>query len=567
MKTLVLIAIGRNTAEACTRQLHKLLETRVNIISYYINNGDIPKHIKADLVLFASHEAYIRAKDHCDSVMFTARRSINYHEVDKLFAIPAGTDVLLVNDLPDSTNTTIALLQTIGIDHINYHPCCPQMTDYPHLKIAVTPGEKQLVPDFVETVIDIKTRLIDITTVVEVLLQLGFLDLYADFLSANYVQDIIRLSKSSYKNMKKIQQLKEMTYQKQLKKNNKAVYTFDKILGESEILQQVVDKAKKMARSDSPILIQGESGTGKELMAQSIHNVSSHCNGPFIGINFAALPESLLESELFGYVPGAFTGAKREGAVGLFEEADHGTIFLDEIGDAPLSFQVKLLRVLQEKQIRRVGSSKIIPIDVHVITATNRNLAHMVDKGLFREDLYYRLNVLPIEMPPLRKRGNDILLLAKVFYQKQAAERDTISLSSERYFYKIIQYLLQYDWPGNIRELENAVEYLTTLSPDNPPDAQLLPMQFHDFISDTSETAEATKYDASTLKKNILDEIADANNYHASIGRRSLAKKLHQPENRIRLLIDELEKDGAVLSRRGRGGLLVKGHLSIQDTQ
>ncbi|TCS81377.1 sigma-54 interaction domain-containing protein [Pectinatus cerevisiiphilus] len=559
MKTLMFIAMGINTTEACTQQLHKLLGARVNIISYSVNNGNIPSHLSADLIIFASHEAYIHAKSSCrGSTVLIARRAINYHEVDKLFALEAGTDVLLVNDLPDSTNRTIALLQTIGIDHINYHPCCPQMASYPHLKIAVTPGERELVPDFVENIIDIKTRLIDITTIVEMLSHLGFLHLYADFLSANYVQDIIRLSKKSYNIRNEIQQLKTMVSQKQTKKGNIAVYTFDKILGKSKVLSQVITRAQKMAKSNSPILIQGESGTGKELIAQSIHNASSYCKGPFVAVNFASLSESLLESELFGYVPGAFTGAKRDGAIGLFEEATHGTLFLDEIGDAPLSFQVKLLRALQEKQIRRVGGSRTIPINVRVIAATNQDLVKMINKGLFRKDLYYRLNVLPIEMPSLRDRGTDIMLLAKTFYQRQAMEHDTLIISPEFYFNSIIPYLLHYDWPGNIRELENTVEYLTTLSPDTSPGPELLPSKMQMPAVTQKSYQNENPYTAKALKERILEEIELANIKHTSIGRRSLAKKLCQPENHIRFFIEELKNEGRILSRRGRGGLLKK---------
>ncbi|WP_196596277.1 sigma-54 interaction domain-containing protein [Pectinatus frisingensis] len=566
MKTLVFIAMGENTAAACTQQLHKILGSRVNIIAYTVDAPSIPVQIKADLVLFASHEAYIHAKKYCQkTVTLIARRSINYHEVGKLFSIPAGTDVLLVNDLPDSTNRTIALLQMIGIDHINYHPCCPQMTDYPRLTTAVTPGERQFVPDFVENIIDIKTRLIDITTIVEMLLQLGFLHLYADFLSADYVRDIIRLTKDSYHAVNKIKQLREIVYQKKLENNNIAIYTFDKIWGKSAVVLDTIDRAKKMALSDSSVLIEGESGTGKEIMAQSIHNASLYNKGPFVAVNFAALSESLLESELFGYVPGAFTGAKREGATGLFEEANHGTLFLDEIGDAPLPFQVKLLRVLQEKQIRRVGGNKMIPIDVRVIGATNKDLEAMVIKGKFRKDLYYRLNVLPIRMPPLRERGRDILILAKAFYQQQAMKHKNIKCTAEKYFQMIDPIFLNYSWPGNIRELENIVEYLTTLSPDMPPDKRVLPSKFHVFHENKPWGEEQKSITVKELKESIYDEVAKANRWHISIGRRSLAEKLHQPENRIRLMIESLKQDGYLFSRRGRGGLLISNKKPDTD--
>ncbi len=554
MKSLVLVAMGSNTAIACAEQLHHLLGERVNISHYDARQELLPTHIQADLVVFASQEAYRQIKERCqESPVLVARRSINYHEVNKLFEIPAGTDVLLVNDLIDSTNTTIALLQTIGIDHINYYPCSPQLANYPHLKIAVTPGERQLVPEFVETIIDIKTRLIDITTIVEILIRLDLLELYADFLSANYVQDIIRLSKISYQDINEIQRLEDLIRQKHLKEQHIAPNTFDKTIGKSPAIQKTIFMAKKMAATDSVILIQGESGTGKELIAQGIHNASTRRNGPFVAVNFAALSENLLESELFGYVPGAFTGASRQGAIGLFEEAQHGTIFLDEIGDATLPFQVRLLRVLQEKQIRRVGSSKIIPIDVRVIVATNRDLKKLIAEGSFRQDLYYRLAVLPIHMPLLRERGFDILLLAKAFYKEQNRSQKNLPLPADVYFHEVAACLLDYSWPGNIRELQNIIEYITTLSPTKAPDISLLPGELRQIPAKENPALPVPSTDK--LKQAICEEVFQANCCHRSIGRRSLAKKMQQPENHIRLLLNELQEEGRILFRRGRGGL------------
>ena len=210
------------------------------------------------------------------------------------------------------------------------------------------------------------------------------------------------------KDVSEIHRLEESVRRRLYQEQNIARYDFSHIVGKSPALQKVLSLAQKMAKSDSTVFIQGESGTGKELLAQSIHNASNRSSGPFVAINFAALSETLLESELFGYVEGSFTGAKKGGSSGLFEAAHKGTLFLDEIGDAPLPFQVKLLRVLQERQIRRVGSIKVIPIDVRVIVATNHNLKEHIKAGLMREDLYYRLNVLPIKMPALRERKEDI---------------------------------------------------------------------------------------------------------------------------------------------------------------
>ena len=187
-----------------------------------------------------------------------------------------------------------------------------------------------------------------------------------------------------------------------------AKHSFKDIVHQSKEMDEVIQRARQIAQTDHTVLIRGESGTGKELFAQSIHNASSRSKYPFIAINCAALPESLLESELFGYEKGAFTGAHSKGKIGLFEEANHGTIFLDEIGDISPNLQSRLLRTIQERQIMRVGSDRIIDIDIRLITATNRDLEAAIQSGDFRADLYFRLNVLPIEIPPLRKRKKDL---------------------------------------------------------------------------------------------------------------------------------------------------------------
>ena len=239
-----------------------------------------------------------------------------------------------------------------------------------------------------------------------------------------------------------------------------AKYHFEDIIGESLQMKDAVGLAEKFARSDATILIQGETGTGKELFAQSIHNASSRAEGPFVAVNCGAFPRNLLEAELFGYVEGAFTGASRGGKMGLFEMAHRGTIFLDEIGEMPVETQVQLLRVLQEKEIRRIGSDKITPVDIRVITATNRNLREEIQKKNFREDLYYRLNVLHIQLPPLRDRGADIRLLGRRLFEGYREEGDA---EQESFLDELLGGMKGYDWPGNVRELGNMVERISVL--------------------------------------------------------------------------------------------------------
>jgi len=231
-------------------------------------------------------------------------------------------------------------------------------------------------------------------------------------------------------------------------------YGLDNILGDSESINMLKQQVQRVARSNSTVLIRGESGTGKELFARAIHAESERSKGPFIGINCAAIPETLLESELFGYEEGSFTGAKKGGKLGKFELAQQGTLFLDEIGDIPLHLQVKLLRVLEERSFERIGGISPVKLEARLITATNRDLESMVKRGEFREDLYYRLNVIPIFIPPLRERKEDIIPLIQDI-SKKINERYGMN---KTFTNSEIEVMLKYDWPGNVRELENIIE-------------------------------------------------------------------------------------------------------------
>lgn len=245
---------------------------------------------------------------------------------------------------------------------------------------------------------------------------------------------------------------------------NFSKYNFDDIKGNSRALNEIKEGLRKAALTDSTILIRGESGTGKELFAHAVHTASYRSNNNFIAINCGAIPDSLLESELFGYEEGAFTGAKKGGKPGKFELAKGGTIFLDEIGDMPLHLQAKLLRVLENRVIERVGGIEQIPIDARIIAATNRNLEEMVENHEFRDDLYYRLSVIPVLIPPLRERKDDILILIDHFLEKfsirMRRELQTLDPEAEKL-------LLNYSWPGNIRELQNTIEYAINMSDDH----------------------------------------------------------------------------------------------------
>lgn len=349
-----------------------------------------------------------------------------------------------------------------------------------------------------------------------------------------------------------------------MQKGHYARYTLDDVIGISTAITETKNILRKMAATDSPVLLMGETGTGKELMAHALHQASRRADGPFIAINVAAMPENLLESELFGYEEGAFTGAKKGGRPGLFEFAHQGTLFLDEVEGMSLSMQVKLLRVLQEGEIMRVGGGSIIRVDVRIVAATNESLEEKIQDGSFRKDLYYRLNALTVEIPPLRKRGDDIFLLLDYFMRKMGGD---FTLSEG-----VKTFLRRHPWPGNIRELQNAVEYFNYLA---KPVIGLsdLPPTMTRFMDDGSDDGEGEVndnaaddneadmvYQAAVDKKRfVLNQLALAWKAGETAGREKIleaAKKDHisMTQKQVRVLLDELAKEGLIQVGRGRGG-------------
>jgi len=304
---------------------------------------------------------------------------------------------------------------------------------------------------------------------------------------------------ATFQNATKIQEYEHTIRADRMKKGHTAKYNFDDILGKSKVLLETKKVARQYAQVESTILITGESGTGKEMFAQSIHLLSSRRKGPFVAVNCAALPANLLESELFGYAGGAFSGAKKEGKLGLFAVAHGGTIFLDEIGEMPIELQARLLRVLQEKEIRPVGSDTVIPVDVRVFAATNKSLLEEIKMNRFRKDLYYRLNVLKLQIPGLRERREDIALLCDFFIKKynfRLAKKLEISAEA-------LRVLEGYPWPGNIRELQNTMERLTVTCDEKV----IIPCHILPLLDEYTVSAPHEKPLKNVQKKMILETL------------------------------------------------------------
>jgi len=323
----------------------------------------------------------------------------------------------------------------------------------------------------------------------------------------------------------------------QLRRAVREDYSFHQILGKSKPMREVFDLIRRVADSQTNVLITGESGTGKELAAKAIHFNSDRKGGPFVPVNCAAIPEMLLESELFGHMKGAFTDAKGDKR-GLFEEAHGGTLFLDEISELPLMLQAKILRAIQEKEIRRVGSTKAVSVDARIIAATNLSLTDEVKAKRFREDLYYRLNVIEIRMPPLRERREDILLLTDAFLKKCAeASKKALKGISE----SALALLMDYPWPGNVRELENVIERAVTLTRGEKVLPEDLPPAIHGSRGDKKVIDDAADktLPLEDVEKEYILRILDktgGNKYQAAqllgIDRKTLYRKLGEIEGK-----------------------------------
>lgn len=359
-----------------------------------------------------------------------------------------------------------------------------------------------------------------------------------------------------------IEKRQHVLRKKLIGKGYKAKYTFENIIGESDLINKCKDIAKRMAGSNSSILITGETGTGKELFAQAIHNCSKRKDYQFVAVNCGAFPESLLESELFGYEEGAFTGARKGGKPGLFELAHNGTLFLDEITEMPMNLQVKLLRVLQEREIVRIGGDRIISVDFRIIAATNKDIKAMVKRGEFRQDLYYRLNVLPLNIPPLRARKQDILYLIDKIREEFNSD---FKLTEEA---KDI--LLGYSWDGNVRELRNHVEYFVNLGKETI-DFSDLTIQYEevnesniDSIQDEDMTMKFLETAGSDIRHYIfvLEELENAYIRRSRVGRRSISKIAKTKgffisEQEIRKILSNLEEFSMVNITKGRSGTII----------
>ncbi len=637
--------------------------------NYFLNELPDDFKIYADAYLVSDSSAIQPAKGHLDSFNTLAilSREINSNRIEELNQLPPDTDVLVVSDSYKTSVELIYNLYSFRMNHLNFFPFNPDVGDsdaYSGFTVALTPGEAQLVPPFIERLIDIGPREVSSHTLIRLMdilsihidnvhknlirhikryfdTSIGLHDIYLNsYLRSKAFDKLLNLSGSAtlltddqyniissnekaeidifspynranpavkadkgarinlrdmegfssinldskersavVMNGKKYSVEKEpisvmdeilgyfITLRSGEEKGNvsqtpgnkpenrkpKAKYRFSNIVHGSEAMAECISTAKTAARTDHTILITGESGTGKELLAQSIHNYSQRTDAPFVAINCAALPETLLESELFGYESGAFTGARKTGKIGLFEQAAGGTIFLDEIGDISFQMQLSLLRVLQEKQIMRIGGDSPIYVDTRVISATNKNLTEEVKKGNFRKDLFYRLNVITVHVPTLAERKEDILPIMLHFL----GDSYSSLTDSDK------DLLKRYSWPGNVRELESVGTYFETF--------HSLPEYLSSFSDGEVSASAAPAFDTENIKKQILGIILSGTQIAHGIGRSSLSeglkqKGIHIGDKKLRGILKDMCDNDLITIEKGRIGMRItsKGYQSLK---
>jgi len=669
LKVVAIVTFVVSAAKFYEGQLKELFGESIDVRLFSFEDNSINKIINADVVMVSTYSIYETVKknisDECEIVI--PNLTLSKIVLKQIKKIPSGTKCMLVNSSADMCIDTISLFSQLGINHLELIPVYPGINEILGLDFAITPGESKFVPKNVKKVMDIGDRILDTSTIIEIVLKLKleyllkedkFIE-YSDRVASNgyslgelagktnklesqfdillkvldegiigvnangiifafnnsaeriigkrkdevlgkpaieIISDIpfntvintlqpiksklikindvyidLNLVPVISKNKSIgafaiIKKFKDAEYRQQklrlqlINRGYRAKYSFEDIVGESPIIVKTKNIAEKMAKASSPVLITGESGTGKELFAQALHMSSLRKEFPFVAVNCAAIPENLLESELFGYEEGAFTGAKKGGKLGLFEFAHMGTLFLDEIEGMSFNLQSKLLRILQEREVTRIGGDRVINVDVRIIAATNEDIKELVYKGNFRKDLYYRLNVLPLNIPPLRDRGQDILLIMEKLKQDLGSK---FQLSEE-----INKIFLDYTWEGNIRELRNYIEYLTCISEgeitvedlpfnlcNSAKDINIINIyentEFKDFINMAGERLSDYLL--------VLEQLAICYNNRVGIGRRAIAKiacekNIFLTEPEIRTIFVNLEKHKMIIISKGRGG-------------
>jgi len=701
-KRLCFIGYNLSTCSHIRQQFEHYLGAHLELLVWCLSTDEFPDGFDTcELFIASSYTVLERVRPRLPegATILVADRTINTENLDLLLDLGPGARALVVGTSAETAGQAVATINSFGFDYLDLVPYHPGDFGPPpeDIRLAITMGNVNLVPEGMEQCINLGVRGIDLSTYVQIVHLLRVPVEALNAISYDYVeallklsarrQHLVRLNKTLTRNMEvildtidkailainregeitlinpaaeallgvpageslgrnisrylpqidfashlktgeaikddirrfgdthlivsgtpivedggaanglvvtlsaitEVEELETKVRRELKRRGNVARYTFADVIGDSALLREGIALARRFAATEMTVLLEGESGTGKELFAQAIHNASQRRNGPFVALNFAALPGELAESELFGYEHGAFTGAKSGGKRGLFETAHQGTIFLDEIGDATPEVQKKLLRVLEEREVRRVGGNTVTPIDVRVIAATNVDLLALVQERRFRSDLFYRLCALPIVVPPLRERGEDILALAQAFAERFSGRPLIIEPP-------LAEFLRNYDWPGNIRELQNVVKYICSVRTD---DEAVTIRHLQPYLSRSGSTQKpasplalasredglpalvdelATEGEAS-LAAFLLSEMHRSTASNRGLGRSSILRKLKDGEGatseyRLRSLLKRLESAGCVdtgvtkqgrrITARGEELLAMLDHIAVR---
>lgn len=661
-KRITIIAIDEKMAEGYKKDISNFFEDTIEVEASSIDKIEHDKKIETDLILISANSIFRLVKPYAlvDCEIITINKTLSKKGFEKIKDLPEGTNALLVNIGPYTAAETILLLYNIARKDIELYPYYPGIKEYPKFDLAITPGEKEIVPKNVKNIIDIGNRVTDVSTILSIITNLKLdkekykkkiFEYYNETVPSNYaisnivtenlklenqidilfenlnegiitydqngviidnnssvgrlinadthdltgkkimdmfpiktgelllshsIERVLRINDNDIivtivpaKNvglnnggiiiLKKFSDVERKMHEHRktvIGKGHKTKYTLNDIIGSSPEIKKCKQTAIRMAKSESAVLITGESGTGKELFAHVIHDNSNRKYNQFVAVNCSSFPENLLESELFGYEDGAFTGSKKGGKPGLFEIAHGGSLFLDEIGEMPMHLQNRLLRVLQEHEVMRIGGDNVIHVDVRIITATNTNIEDKIKQGSFRKDLYYRLNVLPLHIPPLRERKGDVLEILD-YYKKKFKGKFVLSDEVKDLFENYI-------WEGNVRQLKNYIEYFANLDklvikiediPGTIVKNVIAAMNNNEVILDNEQTGSSDE-DIYSLILKILYEF---HKQKKKIGRKQMSIELekyniYKSEQEVRNYFILLEHNNYVSIGSGRGG-------------
>lgn len=564
---LLLAAGSRSTQKRLEEQISTFLPKHLHILPYYADEENPPLDGRY-FTLFSSQEVYQQFLEQgngdCIDQCIIGTRTVLNTNIDKILALPRNQKVLLVTDSEISAMDSVRNLREIGFDFLHLIPFYPGCVPPHGIRTAITPGDLDQVPAGIEVVYDIGARLFDLSTVVRLMAHYNILEQQIYDYTESFIKTLMETAAHISNVVDETNKVMKTIRTQLAGTGYFAKYHFHDIIGESPGIRRAKDIAKKLSATDLTVLIEGDNGTGKELFASAIHQASDRNKHPFVAINFSALPDDLVESELFGYEEGAFTGARKGGKIGLFQQASGGTIFLDEIGDASLKLQAKLLRVIQEREIMRVGGNRIIPIDVRIIAATNRDLKQMIKTKAFRRDLYYRLKEGWLRIPSLAERKEDIPLLLQHW---QATRFDT----SKKISHQVFEILMQHDWPGNIRELLNTMKYAFAVCGGDTILPEDLPME-ETFSSPHAALKNRTSADCSDLSIRILEAVREITRHNRISGRTNICRFLADQgvqvsEYRVRNEIQFLLMEELIYSVPGRYGIFLtdKGELLLSS--